>query len=73
MMAYPCPTCHGRHGWWVTPSGERLMREPWRFPEEPAHWRECHDCLTGISSCCEGAVGGPDEITNQGLPEKCDG
>lgn len=68
-MAYPCPTCHGRHGWWAgKEDGHRVF-----LPRAGAVvWRECHDCIGGISSCCDGAVGSADEVTNQGLPEKRD-
>lgn len=30
-------------------------------------WKPCPACNgTGIASCCDGAVGGPDEVTNGG-------
>ena len=61
-MTYPCSTCHGAHGWWVNGEGRRLpfgdvkiyLGNPPPLTAK-VHWRECHDCIAGISSCCDNA------------------
>jgi hypothetical protein len=62
-----CGTCHGERGWWL------LARLDWT--EHPigsrckptVRWEPCPSCLgSGVASCCEGAVGGPGDVTNQG-------
>jgi hypothetical protein len=45
------------HGWWVDSEGRRIDAIAAvafvRFVG--VRWRECHDCIAGISSCCDGA------------------
>jgi hypothetical protein len=55
-----CPTCGGRHGWWVDAAGIRLRQgDPyWLRVGLIVAWRECHDCISGISSCCDTAGAG---------------
>ena len=53
-----CETCHGAHGWWVDGEGKPLLNGlSWAASGSmPACSRECHDCIAGISSCCDSAV-----------------
>jgi hypothetical protein len=57
----PCEFCHGDGGWWLDRRGRRL-----RFGQIglAVAWRQCTACVNGEESCCEGAVGGPDEVGN---------
>lgn len=58
-----CRTCYGRHGYWVGKEDGRRVYLP---RAGAVVWRECPECIGGYTSCCDGAVGGPDEITNTG-------
>jgi hypothetical protein len=58
----PCDLCHRR--------GEVLIGRDskivWR-PEAAIARIPCPaGCIGGIASCCDGVVGGPQEITNEG-------
>jgi hypothetical protein len=53
-----CPDCHGAcyRPVWVVVNGRRLRQ-----------LRPCGTCQAwGIASCCEGAVGCADDVTNEG-------
>jgi hypothetical protein len=56
-MTYPCPTCRGVGGWWTDGQGRRLPFGEVKIylGNPPLRWRECHDCIAGISSCCDNA------------------
>jgi hypothetical protein len=51
-----CPTCDGRHGWWVDAWGRRSPTGAGDYGYDGYNrWRECHDCIGGIASCCDDA------------------
>lgn len=59
-----CRTCHGRHGYWVGKEDGRRVYLP---RAGAVVWRECPECIAGIQRAAyDGAVDGPDEITNTG-------
>lgn len=54
-MTFPCPNCHGAHGWWIDSAGRRLYRPIEAMPASaPARWNVCMDCIGSTSHCCEG-------------------
>jgi hypothetical protein len=58
-----CEICHGKRGWWVGKEDDRRVFLPrWGA----VRWEPCPACVGGVASCCEGAVGGPGDVTNQG-------
>ncbi len=58
-----CEDCKGARGRWV-----RRRAGPGHGPAAQIEtWRPCGGCAgTGVSSCCDGQVGGADEVTNTG-------
>ncbi len=55
-----CSTCHGRH--YIDIPGAAAT-----IPPMPPRRIPCPQCQgSGDESCCEGAVGGPYEVTNGG-------
>jgi hypothetical protein len=53
-----CEICHGDGGWWLDREGKRL---PFRKLHKAVGWRQCLDCVGGVSSCCDGAAGAQQE------------
>ena len=48
-----CPACHGLLGEFIDlPDGRGRL------------WRPCSVCTGGIASCCDGAVGLAEDVTN---------
>lgn len=56
-----CEVCHGNGGWWLDREGGRLS---FMQLDRAVAWQTCSSCISGIASCCDGAVGGPGDITN---------
>jgi DnaJ-class molecular chaperone len=55
-----CATCYGRGYVWVD-----LLGRPVTIPPMVSLAKPCPACHgSGTESCCEGAVGGPEDVTN---------
>ncbi len=59
-----CETCHGIGDLLVD-----IAMQPVTRLRDAAMMIPCPACCgTGIASCCDGAIGGPEEETNKGEP-----
>lgn len=56
-----CENCSGMGEVWLDRIGNIV-----RKIEQAATVGVCPDCIGGISSCCEGAVGCAEDVTNTG-------
>jgi hypothetical protein len=57
-----CETCMGDGGWWLDRQGRRL---PFQMLHRAVAWMPCDNCGgSAIQSCCDGATGGPSDVTN---------
>ena len=58
-----CETCNGNGGWWVD---WRLNRATDVHLNCDAAWLLCHDCIGGVSSCCDSAGSAQPEPARSG-------